>query len=142
MLSDESNYNIPKDSGVLVEPVVKDVGMIDFNKTKELINSGYEAAKLKIEDIKKLVERRVDSTDLANKRQKFALKSKKIVFKDIYVKGLNSHQEKYLVNAIQSEASGVQLSIKNDREGNFQYVNAIAAPLYIVRNELEGYLNL
>ena len=51
-------------------------------------------------------------------------------------------QEKYLVNAIQSEASGVQLSIKNDREGNFQYVNAIAAPLYIVRNELEGYLNL
>jgi hypothetical protein len=35
----------------------------------------------------------------------------------------------YKVNAIQSEASPIQLSIKNDREGNFQYINAIAVPL-------------
>jgi hypothetical protein len=44
---------------------------------------------------------------------------------------------KYVVNAIQSEASGIQLSIKNDREGNFQYVNAIASPLYIIKDELQ-----
>jgi hypothetical protein len=48
---------------------------------------------------------------------------------------------KYVVNAIQSEASGIQLSIRNDREGNFQYVNAIASPLYIVRDELKKYLS-
>jgi hypothetical protein len=47
---------------------------------------------------------------------------------------------KYVVNAIQSEASGIQLSIKNDREGNFQYVNAIASPLHIIKDELEKYL--
>jgi hypothetical protein len=35
----------------------------------------------------------------------------------------------FKVNAIQSEASPIQLSIKNDREGNFQYINAIAVPL-------------
>ena len=49
--------------------------------------------------------------------------------------------EKYVVNAIQSEASGIQLSIKNDREGNFQYINAIATPLYIIKEELERYVN-
>ena len=46
----------------------------------------------------------------------------------------------YVANAIQSELSGIQMSIKNDREGNIQYVNAIASPLYIIRDELQGYL--
>jgi hypothetical protein len=35
----------------------------------------------------------------------------------------------FKVNAIQSEASPIQLSINNSRDGNFQYVNAIASPL-------------
>lgn len=43
---------------------------------------------------------------------------------------------RYVANAVQSEASGIQLSIKNDREGNFQYVNAIASPLYIIKEQL------
>ncbi len=48
----------------------------------------------------------------------------------------DSVRGRYVVNAIQSEASGIQLSIKNDKEGNFQYVNAIASPLYIIKDEL------
>ena len=51
-------------------------------------------------------------------------------------------QAKYVVNAIQSEASGIQLSIKNDREGNFQYINAIASPLCIIRDELEKLISI
>ena len=48
---------------------------------------------------------------------------------------------KYVVNAIQSEASGIQLSIKNDMEGNFQYVNAVVSPLSIVKDGLLRHLN-
>lgn len=47
---------------------------------------------------------------------------------------------KFVVNAIQSEASGIQFSIKNDKEGNNQYINAIASPLYIIKDELKQYL--
>ena len=43
----------------------------------------------------------------------------------------------YKVNSIQSEASPIQLSINNNREGNFQYVNAIASPLQIVQERLQ-----
>jgi hypothetical protein len=39
--------------------------------------------------------------------------------------------------AVQSEASPIQLSINNSREGNFQYVNAIASPLNLVKKEIE-----
>lgn len=48
----------------------------------------------------------------------------------------------YVVNAVQSEASGIQLSIKNDREGNFQYINAIASPLFIIKDELEKLISI
>tara|TARA_B110000114_G_C15021392_1_gene369043 strand:- start:34 stop:1059 length:1026 start_codon:yes stop_codon:yes gene_type:complete len=47
----------------------------------------------------------------------------------------------FKVNAIQSEACPIQLSIKNDKNGNFQYINAIASPLFIIREELEEELN-
>lgn len=52
------------------------------------------------------------------------------------------HQEEgqFKVNAIQSEASPIQLSIKNNREGNFQYVNAIATPLKNIQQDLQQYL--
>ncbi len=52
----------------------------------------------------------------------------------------NSALGKYVVNAIQSEASGIQFSIKNDKEGNTQYVNAIASPLCIIKDELKQLL--
>ncbi len=45
---------------------------------------------------------------------------------------------RYVANAIQSEASGIQLSIKNDKEGNFQYINAIASPLYLIKEKLRA----
>ena len=45
---------------------------------------------------------------------------------------------RYVANAIQSEASGIQLSIKNDREGNFQYIDAIASQLYLIREKLRA----
>ena len=43
----------------------------------------------------------------------------------------------FKVNAIQSEASPIQLSINNNREGNYQYVNAIAAPMQLVQKNIE-----
>ncbi len=44
--------------------------------------------------------------------------------------------KQFAVVAIQSEACPIQLTIKNDREGNFQYVNALATPLSLVGDEL------
>ncbi len=42
----------------------------------------------------------------------------------------------FKVVGVQSEASPIQLSISNNREGNFQYVNAIATPMQNVKKEL------
>jgi hypothetical protein len=42
----------------------------------------------------------------------------------------------FKVNAIQSEACPIQLSINHQRDGNFQYVNAIATPLQVIQKRL------
>ncbi len=48
----------------------------------------------------------------------------------------DSESGTFVVNAVQSEASPIQLSINNSREGNYQYVNAIASPLQLVEKDL------
>lgn len=46
----------------------------------------------------------------------------------------------FKVNAVQSEACPIQLSINNQREGNFQYINAIATPLQVIQERLEKHM--
>jgi hypothetical protein len=52
----------------------------------------------------------------------------------------DNETDQFKVNAVQSEACPIQLSIKNDREGNFQYVNALASPLYIIEKRLNAHI--
>jgi hypothetical protein len=54
----------------------------------------------------------------------------------------DNESESFKANAIQSEASGIQLDINNNREGNFQYINAIASPLLNVKTSIEQALNM
>lgn len=48
--------------------------------------------------------------------------------------------DQFKVNAVQSEACPIQLSIENNREGNYQFVNAIASPLNIIETRLKVHL--
>ena len=52
------------------------------------------------------------------------------------------HKEKqFKANAVQSQASYIQLSIDGKREGNLQYVNGIASPLSLVEAKLKSRIN-
>ena len=52
----------------------------------------------------------------------------------------DKNSKSFKVNAIQSEACPIQLSIDNRRDGNFQYVNALASPLHIIKEALDKYI--
>lgn len=43
----------------------------------------------------------------------------------------------FKINAIQSEASGIQLMINGNRNNNFQYINAIASPIKNIESDLK-----
>ncbi len=54
----------------------------------------------------------------------------------------NEGNDEFMVTAIQSEACPIQLLINNSQAGNFQYVNALASPLNIIRERLQLHLNV
>jgi hypothetical protein len=47
----------------------------------------------------------------------------------------------FKINAIQSEACPIQLTVNNDRNGNFQWINAIATPIANVIDRINAYKN-
>jgi hypothetical protein len=48
-------------------------------------------------------------------------------------------KKSYFINAVQSEACPQQLLIGNNRDGNAQYINAIASPLINVESMIKKY---
>jgi hypothetical protein len=52
----------------------------------------------------------------------------------------NNEQEVFKVNAVQSQASFIQLAINNNRDGNLQYVNGIATPMHAVEQIIKDML--
>lgn len=52
----------------------------------------------------------------------------------------DNQSQQFKVNAIQSEACPIQLSIDHKQDGNYQYVNAIASPLYGIQDRLQAHL--
>jgi hypothetical protein len=57
-----------------------------------------------------------------------------------YIK-FDSTSNTFKVNAIQSEACAVQLTINNARDKNFQWVKAIATPLSNVAERINQHIN-
>jgi hypothetical protein len=55
-----------------------------------------------------------------------------------YIK-FDEDTNRFKVIAVQSEACPIQLSINNNKDGNFQYINAIATPLNNIQSALAPY---
>ncbi len=53
----------------------------------------------------------------------------------------DSKTKKFKVNAVQSEACPIQLSIDNKKKGNFQYINAIASPLSMIEDKIQQHIS-
>ena len=48
----------------------------------------------------------------------------------------DKENQQFKVNAVQSEACSIQLSIDTKRDGNFQYINALATPLSVIKERI------
>lgn len=52
----------------------------------------------------------------------------------------DSKSSKFKVNAIQSQACPIQLTIGGKRDGNLQYINAISSPLNIIEDKIKKHI--
>ena len=100
IISNDTEYMIPCEQSVLIEPNAEDFSTFNFDNNKELIRIGYEATLKKIEYIKTNISRRNDSTYISEKRKAYKEKLPKLIFENVHVQGLKASQNAYIKNSI------------------------------------------
>ncbi len=70
MLVSYSNYRLPCEYGMMIEPD-PEIGTFEFDNVKKAIDAGYKATLAKLDTILLQVNRFVDPTDLAQRRKAF-----------------------------------------------------------------------
>jgi NTE family protein len=127
MLMEKTDYTVPSGKGVLIEHNLPQVSVMDFTRTREIIDSGYIATIRKIDEIKSFIRQEKTRADRDLKRKSFNDRKPVIKIDNLYVKGINSHQF-YYINKIlrQKEKNGYPSRFLTLQELKPEYFKLIA----------------
>lgn len=105
MLVTPTNFNIPCDAGILIEPKTS-VQTFDFSEVKQAIESGYTTTLALIDSLKQLIPYRITSQELEIKRKKFQQSILPLNISS--VETINNHKKKesYVKNSILKDGKG------------------------------------
>ncbi|OFX85946.1 MAG: hypothetical protein A2W99_16955 [Bacteroidetes bacterium GWF2_33_16] len=99
MLMSKIDFDLPQ-NGILVESKFEDISLLDFDKTEFIIQIGYDNTLKLIDSIQALIQIKSDTIVLSKKREEFKNKSKDLIFRDIFIKGLDNNEKKFVINSI------------------------------------------
>ena len=91
----DMDFSMP-DNGILVRSNVLDVGLLDFDKVDQLVDSGYNACLEKIPQILEKIDRKVDYQTRKDIRDSFNHKKPPFYFENIIADNVNINQQKYI----------------------------------------------
>jgi len=106
MITSKTDYSIPGDKGIVIEPILPELSnVIDMSKKGEIIDSGYYAALRAMPGIISQVNRRVSREEVKKKRDEFREKEHPIIIDSISIKGLSAKgQKKYIMNSLKHDS--------------------------------------
>lgn len=96
ILMENTDYSVICENGVLIEPGVVSVNVIDFSRTREFIDSGYVAAMRKIDEIRIFVHDSINAATRDDRRKTFLNKQPPLVIDSIKISGLDNKQYIYV----------------------------------------------
>ncbi len=97
----QTNYEIPDSAGILLETNFTNVGLLDFFKMDFIQSKGYHTAIEAIDHVKSRVSRRVDSTEVKARRERFKEQFPQLLFHNIQVEGVDDDmQRRYIIQMI------------------------------------------
>ncbi|MDR0694066.1 MAG: patatin-like phospholipase family protein [Prevotellaceae bacterium] len=103
MLTLETNYDLPKDKGMVIATHFADVGVLEFQKIHSIVEAGYKKTLELMPEIKSRIARQVSAETLKAKRRHFREQIPKIVYGDINVTGsLTDNQRGFIYRAMHS----------------------------------------
>ena len=103
VIMQQTKYSIEPEEGIMMSFTLDDIGLLDFNKSKTLYDMGYVAASNLIDSIKGRVERRISLDKITERRKQYKDSLPELLFRNIYINGVNSVQQKYIINQIHKE---------------------------------------
>ena len=104
--------------GIYIQPDLEGMGVGDFDRVKDFIAEGDTAARLDMAKIKQRIGRRVDSTDLQQRRLAFQALAPKPRFIEVKVNGLRPDQNEYAARFFRR--SGRDYSLDDIEEGYYR----------------------
>ena len=109
MLMNDTDFKIHQDSGILIEPPVDETDLLDFSKSQEFINSGYDETNKHLDKIKNLITNFRDVEDVRNSRDKFNSRKPDYLIDSVRINGLNIHEVKYVYRTLLHKSHEVSL---------------------------------
>ncbi|MCX7954337.1 MAG: patatin-like phospholipase family protein [Bacteroidales bacterium] len=100
MITAKTNYEMPDSISILIEPQVYNYSLMDFSKAEEIIKIGYQETLNNMKKIKQLIPVREDTVFLNYRRKQFKKKFTPLIFKNVYITGLNYNQVRYLLKEL------------------------------------------
>ncbi|MBO4560473.1 MAG: patatin-like phospholipase family protein [Bacteroidaceae bacterium] len=97
MIVQKSNYNLDPELGVKIDFDLSTVNLLDFYKIDEVSALGYTNTMQLMDSIKMRVKTRVDPESVQESRAEFKRRIPEMWFNKVYVNGVNSAQQRYVV---------------------------------------------
>ncbi|MDR3132654.1 MAG: patatin-like phospholipase family protein [Prevotellaceae bacterium] len=117
MLTLETNFDLPKDKGMVIATRFSDVGVLDFQKIHSIVEAGYEKTITLMPEIKRRIARQVMAETLEEKRRRFRQQLPEMKYDDVRITGaLTKKQQAFVYSALRSgkqAASGNEQFKKN-----------------------------
>jgi len=89
MMTTPTNFNLPCDEGLIIRPQT-DVGTFEFERVKEVIDSGYRAALGQMDSLLYFIERRVSKEELSLKRKRFRTQMSELKVSEVHTEIKNN----------------------------------------------------
>ncbi len=122
MIMNRTDYNVPKNKGIMLESKFKDVGLLDFQKIDSIERKGYLTAMQSMKTIKKLIHTRISKAEVDKKRESFKNTIPRVLFHNIEVEGVTDNmKKKYIIQSIKHDSPIV--NINELRDGYYKLIS-------------------
>lgn len=93
---EKTDYSIPIDSSILIEPDIPTANVIDFSRASAFIDIGYNATLAKMDEIRLIIRDSISPDSIAKRRQLYNSGKPPMKFNGISVNGVNQYQSEYI----------------------------------------------
>ena len=96
MVMQKTDYSLPDSVGIVMKFKYDNVGLLDFDRIKEIQDIGYNRTISIMDSIKSRIHRRVNADNIRLRRLVFKSNLPELIFKNIEIQGANALQKSYI----------------------------------------------